>query len=289
MPALGVRTGLSLRRSMPVAAWYVFCTALALLFLYPIAAMLFQALKTPAEAAAVPPGFLPHQWSLDNFVALAGGGTLNVIQSFWISVLVSVGTMVFTTLLATFGAYGLSRLRFPGSNAIFFVILLTFMIPFQAIITPLYLVLNKVGLTNSLLGLVLVIGTFHLPFGLFVMRNAFSAVPMALEEAAFIDGCGVLANLFRIALPLALPGMVTTALFGFFAAWNEFFAPLILLSDQNKYTLTVLLSILQTGQEGALNWGVMEAGVVLTTAPCIVIFILLQRYYVSGLVTGAVK
>ena len=274
---------------MPTAAWYFFCTALAVLFLYPIAAMVLQAFKAPAEAAAIPPTFLPHQWSLANFASLGGDGTLNIIQSFWTSVLVSVGTMVFTTVLATFGAYGLCRLRFPGSNAIFFAVLLTFMIPFQAIITPLYLVLNKVGLTNSLFGLVLVIGTFHLPFGLFVMRNAFGAVPPALEEAAFIDGCGTLATLFRISLPLAFPGMVTTALFGFFAAWNEFFAPLILLSDQNKYTLTVLLSILQTGQQGALNWGVLEAGVVLTAVPCIVIFILLQRYYISGLVTGAVK
>jgi multiple sugar transport system permease protein len=278
-----------LRKTVPRVAWWVVCSAIAVLFLYPLVEMVLQSLKSPAEAAAVPPTLFPQSWSFENYEALGGGGTLNVAQSFWVSLGVAVGAMVFTVVLATLGGYGLSRLKFRGSNVVFFVVLLTFMIPFQAIITPLYLVLSKIGLTNSLIGLVLVVGTFQLPFGLFIMRNSFASIPRSLEEASMIDGCGIFATMRKVMLPMAVPGVLTTALFGFFAAWNEFFAPLILISDQNKYTLPVMLSILQTGQEGTLNWGVLQAGVVLTVLPCILIFVLLQRYYVSGLVSGAVK
>ncbi|WP_245571047.1 carbohydrate ABC transporter permease [Glaciibacter superstes] len=220
---------------------------------------------------------------------MSSSGSLDITRSILISIVIAVGSMVFTTMLAVFGGYGLARLKFPGANVVFFMILITFMIPFQAVITPLYLVLAQLNLTNSLLGVILVIGTFQLPFGLFIMRISFTAVPRSLEEAAMIDGCGILATLRRVMLPMALPGILTTALFGFFAGWNEFFAPLILLTNQKLYPLTVTLSILQTGQEGTLNWGVLQAGVVLTIAPCILLFIFLQRYYVSGLVSGAIK
>jgi multiple sugar transport system permease protein len=163
------------------------------------------------------------------------------------------------------------------------------MIPFQAIITPLYVVLHVIGLSDSLVGLTLVYITFQLPFGLFLMRNSFGALPADLEESAQLDGCSVLSTLLRVMLPLALPGVVTTALFAFFASWNEFFAALVLITDQSKFTLPVTLSILQTGQFGTLNWGVLEAGVVLSAVPCLVLFLLLQRYYVGGLLAGAVK
>lgn len=278
----------SIRQTLPNSAWYVVCGALAVLFLYPIVAMVLQSFKPTTEAAASPPTFLPHQWSFENYAALHAPG-LDLLHGLGVSVLVAVTTMVFSTVLAVLGGYGLSRLRFPGSGIAFFAILITFMVPFQAIITPLFTVLSHVGLTNSITGLVLVIGTFHLPFGLFVMRNAFLAVPAALEEAAMLDGLGIIGTMTRVIMPVSVPGIVTTALFGFFAAWNEFFAPLVLVSDQSKYTLSVLLSIVQTGEQGSLNWGVLEAGVVLTALPCIIIFVLLQKYYINGLVTGAVK
>jgi len=277
-------------RGLSKAGWYLLCSIIAVLFLYPIVVTFLQSLKTSRDAASIPPSFFPQEWSLENYTAMLNSTTsLSVGRSMLISLVIALGTMIFTTILALFGGYGLSRLRFPGSNVVFFLILITFMIPFQAVATPLYLVLAKVGLTNSIVGVILVLGTFQLPFGLFIMRNSLSSIPREMEEAAMIDGCGILVTMRRVILPMAIPGLLTTALFGFFVGWNDFFAPLILLNKQELYPLTVVLSLLQTGQEGTINWGLLQSGVFVTIFPCVILFIFLQRYYVSGLVTGALK
>jgi multiple sugar transport system permease protein len=196
---------------------------------------------------------------------------------------------VATVVVATLAGYALARAKFWGSSLVFFIILATFMIPFQAIITPLFMVLKTLHLNNSLVGLTVVYVTFNLPFGLFIMRNAFSAVPSTLEEAAQVDGCGIFSALRNILLPIVAPGLVTTALLTFFASWNEFFAALILITDQTKFTLPVTLTLVTSGQFGTINWGALQAGVALTIIPCIVIYLLLQRYYVSGMLNGALK
>jgi multiple sugar transport system permease protein len=192
-------------------------------------------------------------------------------------------------VLATLGGYGFARYRFRGSGVLFLVVLGTLMVPFQALLTPLYSVLHTLHLQNSLLGLTLVYITFQLPFALFVMRNAFAGLPRELEDAAALDGAGPLVTLARVLVPVARPAVVTVALFAFFSAWNEFLAALIFLSDQARYTLPVFLTTLVSGRLGAIDWGVLEAGVVITMLPCIVIFLVLQRYYVRGLAAGAVK
>lgn len=276
------------RGSMPRAAWYTICGLIAALMLFPLVMLVLTSLKTPGEASSSPPTYLPAVVSFENFSALDtnSGGLLRYVLN---SVVVTLITVVGTVILATLGGYGFARFRFPGRGVLFIVILSTLMIPFQAILTPLFLVLNQVRLLNSLFGLALVYITFQLPFSLFLMRNSFAQVPAALEEAALLDGCGTFRALFQVMMPIVRPGIVTTALFAFFTSWNEFLAALILLSDQTKFTLPVLLTTLQTGQLGTLNWGILEAGVVVTMVPCIVIFLLLQRYYVSGLTAGAVK
>jgi multiple sugar transport system permease protein len=277
-------------RLMPRAAWWGTCTAFAVLFMYPLYVMLAQSLKPPKEAAAIPPTVYPHAVSTQNYSDLSHSGEgLNVFDHIGNSVMVSVGATVATVVLSTLGGYAFARLRFPGSNVVFFVTLATFMIPFQAIITPLYIVLKDLGLQNSLLGLAIVYTTFQLPFGLFLMRNSFAALPASLEEAALMDGCNTLGAMLRVMLPVAIPGLITTALLTFFTAWNEFFAALILISDQAKFTLPVTLTLMSSGVFGAVNWGLLEAGVALTIIPCIVIYLLLQRYYVGGLLSGAVK
>jgi multiple sugar transport system permease protein len=276
-------------RTMPRAAWWGTCAALAVLFIYPLYVMLSQSLKEPQEAAASPPTLYPHNLSFDNYSGLANTGNINVFDHIGNSVLVSVGATIAVVVLSTLGGYAFAKLRFPGSNLVFFATLATFMIPFQAIITPLYIVLKEMGLQNSLLGLGLVYTTFNLPFGLFLMRNSFAAVPNTLEEAALIDGCGPVGAMWRVMLPVAVPGLITTALFTFFASWNEFFAALILISDQEQFTLPVTLTLISSGVFGSIDWGLLQAGVALTIVPCIVIYLLLQRYYVGGLLSGALK
>jgi multiple sugar transport system permease protein len=277
------------RTSMPRLAWWVVCLCLAVAFLYPLWVMLSMALKGPAEQGQIPPTFLPHAPTLENFTRLSSVQGLNVFGNLLNSVVVTLAATVLTVVVATLAGYALARARFPGSNIVFFVALATFMIPFQAIITPLFMVLKTLGLNNSLVGLTIVYVTFNLPFGLFIMRNSFAAVPGTLEEAALVDGCGILTALRHIMLPIVLPGVITTALLTFFASWNEFFAALILLTDQDKFTLPVTLTLVTSGQFGSVNWGALEAGVALTIIPCIVIYVLLQRYYVSGMLNGALK
>jgi multiple sugar transport system permease protein len=197
--------------------------------------------------------------------------------------------VLLTVTVSLLAGYGFSRYRFPMKNALFVLIIATLMIPFQSILTPLFIILARLGLNNSLLGLTLVYVTLQLPFSVFMMRNAFDAVPKEIEEAARIDGARDLKLLIRVLLPLVLPGIATVAIFAFLNAWNEFLAALVLLSSNEKYTLPVLMTAVRAGRLGAINWGAVQAGVIVMTIPCLIVFLLLQRYYMRGLMAGAVK
>jgi multiple sugar transport system permease protein len=277
------------RRALPRAAWWAVCVCLSVIVLYPLYIMLSQSLKSSAEATQNPPTMYPHGLSVDNYKALNNTGQVGIWEHIGNSLIVSIGATLLTVALATLAGYSFAKLRFRGSGLLFFVILATFMIPFQAIITPLFSILHGLQLSNTLLGLTLVYTTFQLPFGIFLMRNSFAVLPASIEEAALIDGCGFFSAMSRVMLPVAVPGLISTALFTFFTSWNEFFAALILITDETKFTLPVTLTVLASNQMGTLNWGVMQAGVAVTAIPCIVLYLLLQRYYVAGLVAGAVK
>ncbi|WP_435080703.1 carbohydrate ABC transporter permease [Clavibacter michiganensis] len=269
----------AVRASMPRLAWYVACGCVALLFLYPLGIMLGTALT--AQDGSVGLG------NVQRLLTPTGG--LDLLTSLRNSVFVSLLVTAITVVVSTLAGYAFARLPFRGSDVVFFVVLITFMIPFQAIITPLFLTLIELDLDNSLVGLALVLATFNLPFGIFLMRNSFAAVPASLEEAALIDGNTPLQAMRRVMLPIAIPGIVSTALLTFFSAWNDFFATLILITDQSLYTLPVSLNILSAGQNNAVDWGLMQTGVAVTVLPCVVLYLLLQRYYVAGLISGAVK
>lgn len=284
-----MKTLTDIRRTLPQTAWWIACLCVSVLVLYPLAVMVSQSLKSPAEATENPPTLYPHGISVENYQALGNTGQFGIWRHVSNSLMVAAGTTLLTMLLATLAGYAFAKLRFRGSGVVFFVILATFMIPFQAIITPLFSILHGMGLSNTLLGLTLVYTTFQLPFGIFLMRNSFAAVPASIEEAALVDGCGLVSAMARVLLPIAVPGLISTALFTFFASWNEFFAALILVTDEAKFTLPVTLTVLASNQLGTLNWGLMQAGVAVTAIPCIVLYLLLQRYYVAGLVAGAVK
>jgi multiple sugar transport system permease protein len=270
------------------ALYYLLGLVLAAVFLFPLAWTALTSLKPPAEAQASPPTFLPSHLSWDNYTSLAGFEA-GVGQYVINSVVVALGTVAGTIALSTLGGYGFSRFAFRGKNVLFVTILITLMIPFQSILTPLFLVMHTIHLQNTLLGLALVYITFQLPFAVFVMRNSFDGVPRELEEAALLDGCTRVSLLYRVLLSIVRPGIITVGLFAFFSAWNEFLAALILMSDSDKYTLPIMLVNAQYGQVGTINWGALQAGVTLAMLPCVVLFLLFQRYYVTGLTAGAVK
>ncbi|ARJ07735.1 ABC transporter permease [Cnuibacter physcomitrellae] len=268
------------------ATFYICAALLALLFASPLLWLFISSFKSSAEFAQVPPTYLPEEFSLENYTSLASAGIWGYVGN---SALAAVGTVALGTVLSVLAGYGFARFRFRGSGVLFIVLLSTLMIPFQSIIPALYSILNAGHLTNSVFGLILVYTSFVLPFGVFTMRASFQAIPLGIDEAAIMDGASVWTTLTRVMAPMVVPGIATVAIYAFFNAWNEFLAALIFTTKQESFTLPVALANLQSGAFGTLNWGVLEAGAIVSAVPCIVVFLLLQRYYVAGLTAGAVK
>lgn len=261
----------------------------SVLFAAPIVWAVLSAFKPAAEARLPPlPPWPTSGFSLENYATLNSFG-----DGLWVSaqnsIYVSVMTVLLSVAVSVLAGYGFSRFRFPFKDLFFILILSTIMIPFQSILTPIFLVLTKLGLHNTLTGLVGVYVTLQLPFSIFMMRNAFDAVPREIEEAARMDGAGNLTMLLKVMLPLVWPGVVTIALFAFLGAWNEFLAALVLMTDQSKFTLPVMMTALQSGRFGAIDWGAVQAGVTVMMVPCLILFLVLQRFYIRGLMAGAIK
>jgi multiple sugar transport system permease protein len=191
--------------------------------------------------------------------------------------------------VSTLGGYAFARFRFWGRDALFLLTLAVLMVPSASLLIPLYVMLTALRLSNTVLGVALVVAMFQLPFAIYMMRISFEAIPRELEESALIDGCGTFGVLRRIMVPAVAPGLITVGLFAFLAAWNEFFAPLIMLTDPAKQTLSVAIANLRQQTMGAIDYGATDAGVVVMAVPCIVLFLVLQRYYVRGFMSGAVK
>lgn len=258
-------------------------------FLAPFLVSFLASFRPNAENSQPPlPPWPVSGFSIDAYRALDGFGS-GVWQHTINSVVVSLGTVIITVIVSLLAGYGFSRYRFPLKNVLFVLIIATLMIPFQSILTPLFIILAKLGLNNSLFGLMLIYVTLQLPFSVFMMRNAFDAVPKEIEEAARIDGARDLKLLVRVLLPLVMPGVATVSIFAFLNAWNEFLAALVLLSSNENYTLPVLMTAVRAGRLGAINWGAVQAGVTVMVIPCLFVFLLLQRYYMRGLTAGAVK
>lgn len=261
----------------------------ALLFLAPIFWVAMASFRDPSTVMQPPlPPWPTNGASIDNYVRLGDYGR-SILHYTWNSTIVAIGTTVLTIVVSLLAGYAFSRYRFPLKTLAFLLILSTIMIPFQSILTPLFLLLAKMGLQNTLLGLILVYTTLQLPFSVFMMRNAFDSVPREIEEAARIDGMKGVRMLLRVMVPLVTPGMVTVGLFAFLNAWNEFLAALVLLTDQDKFTLPVLMTAIRYGRYGTVDWGAVQAGVTLMMIPCPILFLLLQKSYIRGLTAGAVK
>ncbi|WP_018183358.1 carbohydrate ABC transporter permease [Kaistia granuli] len=262
---------------------------LSMVFVAPIAWAILSTFKPPMEARQPPiPPWPTTGFSIENYITLDsfGAGLWHSAQN---SIFVAISSVVLTAVISLLAGYGFSRFRFPFKNLFFILILSTIMIPFQSILTPIFLILSWLGLQNTLTGLVLVYVTLQMPFSIFMMRNSFDAVLKEIEEAARIDGATNFALLTKVMLPLVWPGVVTVGLFAFLNTWNEFLAALVLMTDQGKFTLPIMMTAVQSGRFGAVDWGAVQAGVTVMMIPCLILFLLLQRYYIRGLTAGAVK
>jgi multiple sugar transport system permease protein len=290
LPAEGAPARTKKRRRLGPGFWAYLCiaTALAIVFIAPIIWSVLRSFQPATLSSQEPQTADFTHMTLDNYRAISHG-QYNIIPNLLNSVVVALGTVLLTTVVATLAGYGLAKFRFRGSGFVFGVILLGLMIPFQAVLTPLYIELSDLHLTNNLLGLILVYATFNLPFGVFVMRNTFQQVPAELLESARVDGAGVMFTLFRVMRPLIVPGLATCAMYAFLYAWTELLQALTFIQNPSRLTLPAKLYDITTSTYGSINNANLSAGIVIAMIPCIALYLALQRYYVRGLLAGAVK
>jgi multiple sugar transport system permease protein len=264
------------------------CVAVIAVMLFPLAMCFLASIKTAQEASASPPHYFPSVVSLENYLKVLHYQA-GLAQYLGNSLAVAGLTILLCLGLGVPAAYGLARFPMPAKELVFLVLLSGLMAPYQALLTPLYTMAASLGLANTYLGLAIVHAVIQLPFSVFVLRNAFEDVPRELEEAALIDGCNSLQLLRRIFMPAIAPAIVTVTLFAFIASWNEFLAALIFMNKETAFTIPIMLVGVRQGHFGAVDWGALQAGVIVSILPCLAIYLLLQRYYVSGFLSGAIK
>jgi multiple sugar transport system permease protein len=277
----------AIRRS--ARPWYIAAgIAISLVFAAPLCWEIFRSFEPDSLLTAAPSRADLSRLGLSNYRTLLSGSD-DIIRNVGNSVIVALGTAALTAAVAALAGYGFGRLRFRGSGVLFGAVLVALMVPFQAVLTPLFLEMHYLHLLNSLLGLALFYTAHNLPFGVYVMRNTFRQLPEELIEAASVDGASHAVAFWRVLRPLVVPGMATAALYAFLFAWTEFLAALTLVTNGSLYTLPVALDNVELGTYGSLNIGLLCAGAIVAMVPCVLVYLALQRYYVQGLLSGAVK
>jgi multiple sugar transport system permease protein len=265
------------------------CIAICVIMLAPLVLTMLASLKSTMEQAAIPPTYFPHQLSLNSYAKLwsyQDGLAVYLFNSAATAIL----AIAFSLALTIPAGYALARFPVPGKEFFFVFLLLALIVPYQALITPIFFMFATLKLTNTLVGLAIVHTSIQVPFSLYIMRNSFEAVPKELEEAAVIDGCNSWQTLLKIYLPAIRPAIVTVSLFAFITSWNEFLAALVIMNRGATFTLPlVLASARQETSIGGTDWGMLQAGVTISVIPCVLFYLLLQKYYVSGFLSGVVK
>ncbi|MEN3009235.1 carbohydrate ABC transporter permease [Pseudothermotoga sp.] len=263
---------------------YVFLSIYALIILVPFTMMVFNSFKTMRELF-LKPFSLPSRFSFDNFIkswkfASIGVGYRN-------SLFVASITVLIVATLASMFAYMISKYEFNFRRAIFLYSMLGLALPARLAVIPIFILLRNMGLTNSLLGLILVYSSVNLPFSIFILKNFIDAVPNELCEAARIDGANVGYIYYRVILPLIKPALSIIAIVTFVNVWNDFFFPLILINDRSKATITLAVSIFFG--EYSIQWPLLFAGLTLSIAPTVIMFLIFSRFFIAGMTQGAIK
>ena len=272
-------------RTLGIVIAYVILIALLFFALAPVALMIGTAFKPNVEIFQVPPRWLPRAPTLSNFhQAIFKSG----IPRYALNSIIIATLMTFTALvLGTMAGYGFSRFKFRGHRALSLFMLLGQLIPLIALIVPFFQIFDAVGLLDTKLGIALAHLTTALPLVTWMSASYFSTIPVELDEAAILDGCTRMQALRKVVLPVALPGIISIALFAFLMSWNEFVLASVLTNTDNSKTLPIGLSEFAT--MFTVDWGSTMAAAFLMTVPVVAVFLLFQKQFVSGLSAGAVK
>jgi len=254
-----------------------------LVTLFPLLWMFSASLMSNGEATTYPAHVIPHAPTLEQYRALFV--RLNIGRAFLSSATISILTTLFSLFFNSMAGYAFARLRFRGRDRMFTLLLAALVIPAQVGMLPLFLLMKSIGLVNTYWGVI--IPSLASVFGIFLIRQFMLSIPQELLEAARIDGAGEWRIYWSVVMPLARPILATLAIFTFMTTWNDFMWPLIVLSDESRYTLPVSLANLVG--EHAQDVELMMAGSVVTVLPVLALFLFLQRYYIAGLMAGSVK
>lgn len=263
-----------------------FAWAVVLLIAFPLLWMILTSLKPQSELFLIPPSFLPGEITFEHYVRLIQETPfLTYLRN---SIFLAAGTTLVVIVIATLGAHSLVRFSYPGRKHLARLVLFTYLLPSVVLIIPLYLLMIKAGLANTLTSLIIAYTTFALPYALWLLRSFMAGIPADLEAAAMVDGATRMRAFVDVVLPQAVPGIISTALFTAILAWNEYLFALVLVnSDEVRPLSTGIMSILITSFN--IEWSLLMAASVMMSVPLIIVFVFLQKYLTRGFSAGAVK
>jgi multiple sugar transport system permease protein len=276
------------RNPWPRRVAYVFLIGYALLMFVPFVWSLVTSFKTLPDSVSLT--FIPDPFTLDAYNLVFSGLDPSLPRLFFNSGLIAVVVTVSNVVLGSIAGYAFARLRFPGREVIFLVVLATLMIPDQLRLVPVYLILNAIGFTRGVLqyaGVILVLAISA--SSIFLLRQYFLSIPRELEEAARIDGAGFFRTFRSVMLPLAGPALAAVSILQFQGTWNGYFWPYVLLQQQDQLTVPVALSFFRLAGGYSNNWPPLMALVVLATIPVLILYLFFQRYFVEGIAASGVK
>lgn len=256
----------------------------ALAFLVPFLWAVSTSLKPSYQVFSHPPIWIPNPIQFYNYAEALT--ELPFVRYFANTSIITFGALLGEVLSSTLVAYGFARMRFPGRDALFLVLLGTMMLPMQVTMIPIFIIFRSLGWVDTFLPLIIP-AYFGSPFYIFLLRQFFLTIPGDLEDAAFIDGATHIQTLWRIFVPLSLPAMATVAVFSFMHHWQDFFMPLIYLNSKELKTVSLALQMFRA--EFSTDWNLMMAAAVTTSIPCLLLFFFAQRYFISGIVMTGMK
>jgi ABC-type glycerol-3-phosphate transport system permease component len=275
----------SYRKAFALLVTYTLLLTAATVILFPVFWMASSSLKPANELFARNMTMLPVNWTLENYRNVWEGTSFPAY--FWNSFKVASISTATSVVISMYAAYALARIQFRGRQAYGLLLLVTQMFPHILLVIPLFLIIQRLGLINTHLSLIIAYTSFSLPFTIWMLRGFFESIPRELEEAAAIDGASQLLTFHRVILPLAGPGLAAVTMFGFIRSWNEFLFALVFLQAHDLFTLPIGLASFQ--EEYTFRWDLIMAGAGIVTLPVLFFFLLMQRFIVQGLLGGAVK
>ncbi len=258
--------------------------AFSVLMVAPLVWTISTSLRTPAQSFSLPPKWLPTDWAFENYSQVFE--QIPFFREILNSFIVTISTVVGQLITASMAGYAFARLSFPGKNALFWLVMATLMIPLQATIIPVFILISRFGLSDTLASLIL--PALPTAFGTFLLRQYFMQIPKEFEEVALVDGANQFIIFLRVYLPLVAPGLAVLAVLAFNGTWNEFYRPLVFLITDTNFTIPLGLNDLK-GYMMTGSISVVLAGVVLSLIPVVIVYLFGQRYLMEGIMMGGLK